>query len=474
MSTRPLALPISDIINVSVVAPSGAVAPRQFNQGLIVGSSAVIPSYGTNPRLRQYASLAAMIADGFTSVEPEYIAASLYFSQNTPPQFVWIGRQDLTAIETVVPHTGAAGTGYAVGDTVTPTQAGASNAKLTVLTIGGGGSVLTLGVTIGNQGTGYSVASNLPTTTSGAGTGLTVDISAVGESLLQAVEACALTNQNWYGFMAAVTGGVADSDHLALAAYSSANFLTALYFGASADVAILNGIINNLALQMQTLKDKAFLLYSSTQGGVFPNNVYAAAAVMGLYCGLDTGLPGSAFTLNLKALSGVAPEALTQTQYTNITNANCNVSAAFGPYSGYLTPGILSSGDFFDQILFRATLVNLIQINLMNLLVSTPKVPQTDAGEHQLITQVDAACSQMASIGYLGPGIWTGGPINDLKGNTLIATGDALPRGYLTVAPSFNQQSTGNRAARQAMPISCAVLEAGAVHSVQIQVSTQL
>lgn len=471
MSTRPLALPVADIISVTVTAPTGAVAPRQFNQGLIVGSSPVIPSYGANPRLRQYASLAAMLTDGFTSSEPEYIAASLYFGQNVPPEFVWIGRQDLTAISAVNPHTGALGTGYAVGDTVTPTQGGASNAKLTVLTIGAGGSVTSLGTTVGNQGTGYSIATDLPTTTSGSGTGLFVDISAIGETLLQAVQACALVNQQWYGFMCT---GATDSDHLALAAYSTANFLSLLYIGSSSDVAIENGTTGNLALQMQTLKDKAMLIYATTQGGAFPNNIYAAAAVLGLYCGLDTGLPGSAFTLNLKSLAGITPEPLTQSQYAAITGANCNVSASFGPYTGYLTPGILSSGDFFDQILNRATLVNLIQTNLMNLLITSPKIPQTDAGEHQLIAQVDQACGQMVAIGYLAPGIWTGGPIDDLLGNVLIATNEPLPRGFSTVAAPFSQQSAGNRAARQAMPLSCAIIEAGAVHSVQIQISTQL
>lgn len=471
MSTRPLALPLSDIISVSVSTPVGAVAPRQFNQGLIVGSSPVIPSYGSNPRLRQYPSLAAMVADGFTTSSPEYIAASLYFGQNNPAQFVWIGRQDLTALFTVVPHSGAAGTGYAVGDTVTPTQGGSSNGKLVVLTVGAGGAVTSLGATIGNQGTGYSVASALPTTTNGSGTGLTVDITAVGETLLQAVQACALTNQSWYGFTCI---GAVDADHLALGNYSNANFLTSLYFGTTGDLTVPAGTISNIALLMQAAKYKAFLLFSTTQSGAFPNNAYAAAAALGLYCGLNTGLPGSAFTLDLKPLSGVAPEPLTQTQYAAVLAANCNVCATFSSYIGLLTNGILTSGDFFDQILFRATLVNLIQTNLMNLLVSVPKVPQTDAGEHQLISQVDAACLQMLAVGYLGGGVWNGAPVVDLRNNVLIANGEALPSGFRTVAPSFNQQSQGDRAARKAMPISCAIIEAGAVHSVQVQVLTQL
>jgi len=465
MGSTPSSLPLSDIVVVDVSVANGSVAPRPFNQGLIVGSSTVIPSYGANARIRQYASLAEMVTDGFTTNDPEYIAAGLYFSQAAVPQFVWIGRQDLTAIQTAIPHSGAAGTGYAIGDTVTPTQAGGSNAKLVVLTVNAG-AVLTLGTTIGNQGTGYSVAASLPTTTSGAGTGLEVDITAVGETLLQAVEACSLVNQQWYPVMCC---GAVDADHLALAAWSTANWMTSMYFGSTADSSIPAGTAGNLAIEMQTAKYRAYLSYNTTQtGDEFPNNIYAAAAIIGVVCGLNTGLAGSAFTLNLKSLVGIAPEPLTQTQYAAITAANCNTCASFGPYDGYIVSGILSSGEFFDQILDRAMLVNLIQTNLMNLLVSVPKIPQTDPGEHQLIAQVENACAQEALIGYIGPGVWEGETVLNLT------TGQALPQGYFVQAQSFTQQSSGDRAARKAMPIYAAILEAGAVHSVTVNVNVQL
>jgi hypothetical protein len=130
--------------------------------------------------------------------------------------------------------------------------------------------------------------------------------------------------------------------------------------------------------------------------------------------------------------------------------------------------GQLESGDFFDQILFRAMLVNQIQINLMNLLVATPALPQTDAGEHQLISQVDAACANLASIGYIAGGTWTAGPVLNL------ATGQPLPLGYLNQAQSYAYQSAGDRAARKAMPIYCCILEAGAVDTVLVSVNVQL
>ena len=94
MSTPPLAL--SNLVDISVtIAPALPVAAG-FNQGLFVGSSTVIPSYGPNARVQQFSSTTAMLDAGFTSSDPEYIAAQIYFSQSPQPEFVWIGRQDLT------------------------------------------------------------------------------------------------------------------------------------------------------------------------------------------------------------------------------------------------------------------------------------------------------------------------------------------------------------------------------------------
>lgn len=466
MSSRPLPLPISDVIEVNVAVTGGFVAPLPFNQGLIVGPSAVIPSYGANARIRQYASTAAMLLDGFSDDDPEFIAAELYFSQSPAPQFVWIGRQDLTAIKTIIPHSGNAGTGYAVGDTITPTQMGGSSALIKVLAVTAG-AVTSLGTTVGNQGTGYADATALATTTSGSGTGLEVDITAVGESYLQAVEAISLLGEPWYQFMCC---NATDADNLALALLSSANWQTMLYFGSSNDAAIPAGTTGNIFLQMQALNDRALMIYATSQAGAeFPNNLYAAAAVMGLACGLNTGAPGSAFTLNFKTVSGIAPEPLTQAQYMAILGAGGNAVVTIGGFSGIFSNGQLESGEFFDQILDRAMLVNLIQVNLMNLLTSVPKIPQTDAGEQQLIAQVDDACAAIAAIGYIAPGTWEGP--NILTG---LKTGQAMPSGFVNQAPPFNSQSSGDRAARKAMPIYCAILEAGAVDSVVVNVNVEL
>ena len=540
MSTLPLSL--SDIIEVNVSVAQPAIAPFAFNEGLMIGPSSVIPSYGPNSRIRQYTDTDEMLTDGFTDTDPEYLAAVLYESQPSNPGDFWIGRQDGTAIATAVPSgrtvldaamsssvnptyldsataafvsgdigaavrvvgagaagadlvttiasitsgteavltdpaattvtaaqasIGAVGSGYAVNDLVYPSTGG-TNAVLRVSSAGESGVVTGLATIVGSQGTGFSVEAGLATTTNGSGTGLEVDVTAVGETPLQAVQACQLLNQNqqWYGVMVC---GATDADHLAIGAYVTANWQQLAYFGNTVDPDVANGVAGNVALQAKTLLYKIFLSYSTTQGGLYPNNIYAAAAILGEYAGLNTGLSGSAFTMALKQIVGIAEELITQNQYNNLLNARCNAIVQFGPYTNELYNGILSSGDYFDQILFRAMLVNRIQIDLMNLLTSVPKIPQTNAGEQLLIGQVDQACQSMVDIGYIAPGVWTGAPI--LNG---IVTGQTLPTGFLNQAQPYSAQSSGDRAARKAMPIYCAIIEAGAVHSVQVNVNVQI
>jgi len=464
MPTPPLSL--SDIVNISVTVAPAAATANPFNQGLFVGSSTIIPSYGANSRIRQYSAntfSAAMLTDGFTSNSPEYIAMQIYFSQTPQPSFGWVGRQDLTAIKTAIPHSGNAGTGYVVGDQVTVTQVGGSNGILTVLTISGGGVVATLGTTIGNQGTGYATATGLATT-GGTGTGLEVDITAIGESLLQAAEACRIADSTWYGL---TVYNPADADNLALAEWADPLWESTRYYTWSSDVAIANGTTNNLALQLQTLKLRTLGVYSTTQGGLYPNNIYAAVAVMGVEMGSNTGLAGSFFTIAHKQLAGISVEPLTQTQYTNITNASFNAYCNFSPYQLF-EPGFLSNGSPSYLWLFLAVLVANLQIEEINVLESYQAVPQTNAGQQLLIGGANAACSLLADIGFLSGAIWEGAPVLNL------ATGQALPLGYLNQSAPYAQQSSGDRAAGKAMPIYCTITTAGAVQSLAIAVYTQL
>jgi hypothetical protein len=89
---------LDSIVDIEVLI-SPLAAPRStFNQALIIGTSTVI---STATRIKEYESATEVLED-FALTDPEYIAASIYFSQSPSPDTLWIGRQDLTAAETCV------------------------------------------------------------------------------------------------------------------------------------------------------------------------------------------------------------------------------------------------------------------------------------------------------------------------------------------------------------------------------------
>ena len=91
-------LPLSSSVQVNINLPAVANAQQTFDVGLIIGESTVIT---TNERVVFYDNLAAMVADGFSTVSPEYLAATLYFGASTKPKQVAIGVKDTgeTALE---------------------------------------------------------------------------------------------------------------------------------------------------------------------------------------------------------------------------------------------------------------------------------------------------------------------------------------------------------------------------------------
>lgn len=464
MATPPLAL--SNIVDITVQVSPSAAAVNSFNVGLFVGPSTVIPSYGANSRVRLYTSPTGLLTDGFTVDDPEYVASQVYFSQRPPAAEMAIGRQDLTAIQTMIIHSGNAGTGYAVGDTFSITHAGASNGigRVAAVTTG-----VPTAIAIVQQGTGYPISNaNLTAAITGTGTGLEVDITAIGESLLQASEACRAASGAWYGL---TVNAPATQDVLDISAWADPLWQSTRFYPFTSDSAVPAGTADNVALQLQELEYRVILQYATTQSGLFPNNIYAAVAAMGVEMGLNTGLANSFFTLAHKSLAGIAPEPLTQTQYANLLAASCNVYASFQGYQ-LEEPGFMSNGAPSYLWLFLAVYVAQLQSQEMAVLQNNPAVPQTNAGEQLLLNAANAAGAYMAAVGFLAGATWTGASIN-IPGVQL-ATGDPIPSGFLNLAQPYSQQLTADRDAGKAMPIYSFITTAGAVQSLVIGVYTQL
>jgi len=544
MATTP-PLSLANIIDISVTVSPSTPSVNSFNVGLFVGPSTVIPSQGANSRVQLFSTptSVAMLAAGFTTSNPEYIAGQIYSSQNPTAATFAVGRQDLTALQTIVvdgrtvidgaittgtenlssatadftsadigstvivegagvagaalvttvasitsttvavlaaaagttvtgaqTSVGFTGSSYKVNDTFAVVQSGGNNGMGTVLTVGTSGQVLTLEVTTAAQGTGYSVASGLSTTATSpsTGTGLKVNITAVGETLLQAAMACRAASSLWYGL---TVNAPVDADNLAISAWADPLWQTTRYYPYSGDATIPAATANNIALQLQTLDYRVLGQYATTQNGLFPNNIYAAVALMGVEMGLNTGLANSFFTVAHKTLAGIAPEPLTQTQYQNILNAGFNV---YGNFSSFQLeePGFMSNGAPSYLWLFLAMYVAQLQSEIMAVLQGNPAVPQTNAGEQLLLHAANAAGTTLATIGFLAENTWQGAGIN-IPG-VVVTQGQAIPGGFLNLAQPYAQQSPANRAAGQAMPIFSFITTAGAVQSLAIGVFTQL
>lgn len=467
-------LPFSLYINVAVASAPAAAPGPSFNQGLIVGPTPVIPSA---TRTREYFSTSAMQQDGFSTTDPEYLAAELYFAQAPAPYSVQIGRQDLTAIQTVAVGA-AAGTGYAVNDIVNVVQGGASGGQVKITAVNSGVPTAIAPVA-GSQGTGYTVANNL-STTGGTGTGLEVNVTAIGETPVQAVSACRLANPQWYCCM--FVGTAADADHLAIAEFIEGASPAATYFISTASAAVLNNAANNLLAELQAASlGRTLSVYSTTQGGTFPNNAYAAAAPMGMAMGRNTGAPGSAFDLMFKPIAGVAYEPLTQTQIATICgtvdrsdkglNGNVVVNVQNNSYV-WLQNATMANGVFFDQVLFLDMLASIMQANGVALLTSVPKLPITDAGVTLMKNVMAQACETMKSIGFIAPaGVWQGLTIG--TGSMAITTGQPLSSGYQIYSPPVSSLTLVQKAARVLPPMTVALIQAGSGHSLSVQVLAQ-
>ena len=468
-------LPLQIIANVTVITSSPQVSAPTYNAGLIIGPTVISPPDLSTSKVRKYLFATfsqSMITDGYTVNSPEYICAQLYFSQTPPPQILYIGQQSSTAIGTAVPNAGNAGTNYKVGDVVSVTQSSASGGFLQVSTISTGGVVTGVTTIPGQQGKGYSVATAL-TTTGGSGTGLKVDITAIGESALNAAIACRAASPYWYPFM--VTSAL-DADHIAISSWVSSQVGT-VYFGTTQSAAALAGTAGNvLSTIFGASSKRTWMQFATTQGG-YPNQIYFVAAIMGQAMASNSQLQNSAFTEKFSGgvpLQGVYTEPLNINQVNNIEGSvpamgpNGNLYLNYGGAFRILEQGtMMSQLVFFDQILNLDMLASNIQYAIMNVLTSVPKIPQTDAGQQILIQAVESACDQMVNIGYIGPGIWEGQTILTLT------PGTALPQGYLVQSPKYNTMTQADIQARKSPPIYVAIIESGAVHFVTIAVIVQ-
>jgi hypothetical protein len=189
------------------------------------------------------------------------------------------------------------------------------------------------------------------------------------------------------------------------------------------------------------------------------------AGMMGYNCGQASLLAGSAYTEKFKTIPGASVDNITTQQVENIEAVHGNTYVNRGNFYDLYEQGWNFGGQFFDTVLGLDQLINLMQINVLNLLVTSLKIPQTEDGMGQIKAVLNSACQTMVEQKFLAPGVWNGQNLLKLK------TGDILDTGYLVQSQPINEQSETDRANRIAPPIYVAIKLAGAIHSVVVRIT---
>ena len=470
-------LPLEDIVNIIVNLGPRAAVRRGFNLALLVGTSEII---SPEERVRLYSNTDAMFEDGFRETDPEYIGARLMFSQNPRPGRVAIGRRvtlDSAGEFEVTSEAAATGGNFIInwehvaeggntflyytpfdlsvvpefgdvlaspwepittGQEITP-EPGAT--YIMVVEINAANQVVNIGAALLG---GASVSFGLP----------------VCESPTDAIRACRAINTEWY---AVSYLGATPDDVLSIAQYVEAVRPVSVQFYTTDEDLILS---NNPESIFHRLRLKSF----RRSIGQFSRTPFAVCGILGFAMGANTRLSRSAYTLMHKRVVGIVPDDITLTQVTFLQRQNGNYYVSRGAEYFMFERGTMADGVWFDEIINLDMLVNDMQLAILDLFVSRPKVPQTEGGMNDIKIAMGPSLRRMAMIGFIAPGRWNGPNIYTEPDYAPLQTGDMLETGYMILSEPIDYQSQAGRDARIAPPIYVAIKLAGAIHHVTVRI----
>lgn len=283
--------------------------------------------------------------------------------------------------------------------------------------------------------------------------------------------ALATLSPAWYGLMFVAnspqsTAQLTSAQSLAVSSFVEALNPTRMYGVTTSDPGSISSIVNNDlgSLMAAGGYDQSMVQYSST-------SPYAIASMFGRMFSVDFTAQNSTIALMYKQQPGVTAEVLTDTQANALQAKNINVYAGYTNDTSIIQYGVVSSGNYIDEIWGLDWFQNAVQTAVYNLLyTSGTKIPQTDAGQNQLLSSCSAVCGNTPGgavyNGLAAPGTW-----NSSTTFGSLQIGQFLTLGYYIYAPSVDTQSESDRAARTAPPIQIALKLAGAFATADVVVT---
>lgn len=486
-------LPISRLISVDVNLEPSAAQSQDLSTLLLLGTSDVIDVV---ERLRTYSSIDE-VAQDFGNSAPEYLAAVLWFEQAPQPTQIKIGRWALSPTSgklicaPLSVANSAIGAWQAIsngGFTVSVNGVPQILNNINFNAVNNLNAVATAinGVLVGAVCTYNSVYNRFEfeSVTDGVGSAISFLTGAGGQDISGMLNGVAGTSgayvadginaetalaaaqlfdeqfgQTWYALT--IVAGAVDADHVAVSGFIEATNNKHIYGISTQEAGVLSSV---------STTDIAYLIkqlgYKRTITQYSSSNAYSVCSALGRGLTVDYNGQNTVITLMYKQEPGIVAESLTTSQVDILEGKNCNVFVAYNNNTAILEPGVMASGNFFDEITGSDWLAVTIMTDVYNVLLTSPtKIPQTDAGNHILVTAIEAVCSQGVLNGLLAPGTWNSQGFGSLN------TGDLLAKGFYVFAPPIASQNAQDRAARKSVPIQVAAKLAGAVHTVDITIN---
>lgn len=431
---------LADLIKVNISVSSANPTRPSFGRVLIMAANLPATFQGLT---QIYGSLEELTAAGFPVTHPAYLAASILLSQKPSVSDFKIGRRSTATVQTLsiyVASAPIAGAIYRVkvGSTEasytalisdTPTTIAAALAALidtdpVVIATSTANVVLLTRSSAGLTDV-ANWSSNLSIGNTSADPGIAADLAAVKAA-----------DNDWFGV---VLDSNSKNEVLSAAAWCEAN--RKMFSTDTSDGVIWDGAsTTDLASQL-----KAFA-YANTHL-IFCGKKLLSYAGAGMFGAVFTDGPGSV-TWKFKTMRGVPADdrfSLTTGQSAAIRAKHGNV---YSEISGIpLTEeGKTSSGEYADVTHFVFWQESTIQLRVFVLFARSKKIPFTDAGIAQVVTEVRGGLQEGFDAGGLAD---APGP-EDVKAPKALAT------------------SPLDRAARRLRPVTFTMRLAGAIHSLEV------
>jgi hypothetical protein len=380
---------VSDFINIQISRQTQSVSRASFSVPMYLAEHA-----GFAERARTFSSLDG-VAELFDSASPVYKAAEKMFGQELVPQSIIIGRKAVAGGTISVSSVLASYT-YKLtvnGQTVTFTSDSTPTNTEIVTGLKAAFDAATpaiTGVTATVSGSTLVLAASGDWSVK-AGTNLSLVYNASSETWVDALNAVAAANSNWYVFAANTH---AKADQLALAAAIEAR--KQLYLTSSADTTAKATTVTDVGQALKDLGyDRTLVMWSAVAATEEPE-----VAVMAKF---SQYTPGSA-TLMYKQFAGVTVQALTDNEVANLKAKNYNVYETVGGVAMF-SDGVMASGEFFDTMVVADWCEARIRERVFFKLVNLLKLGYTRAGAAIIENEIRAVFTEGVSSGAFSPDV---------------------------------------------------------------------